>query len=339
MSFQKKLESYLVNKKLTDSSKSLYINNIIRLYNQLGFNDNSLNPLVKHKDIVVNYIDHLKTNSVKRSYYNSIYKFIENKNNIDMNIKEFYFEKLKQATHSYNDEKLDNNTKNELIPYKDLFNIPNLILNQIQSKYHYIWLNKSDFNNLSIKDKREYSKLISQYIFVLMNINYPLRLELFNIRLIRSDKKTLPDRINFILIDKNFIKIYLNDYKTISSYGKKIIDLPNNLVKILNLWFNEYSIINDGRYPIYLLYKFNSSGINSGLLTDFNNRTNYSQYLKKILELYSGKPIGMNQIRDIITSEFIQSKNYNNLTNREKEEHANLLLHSSRTANESYNKI
>ena len=71
----------------------------------------------------------------------------------------------------------------------------------------------------------------------------------------------------------------------------------------------------------------------------FSRKEVYSHHITNIIKKYTGKSINNNTIRKIWETTLIQSPEYNQMTNKEKNKAHKKLLHSTNTANEAYNKI
>jgi hypothetical protein len=54
--------------------------------------------------------------------------------------------------------------------------------------------------------------------------------------LVVSNPADLNDKDNFLLIDNNKLIIYLNDYKTKDTYGKKVFEIKDEELKDLIFW-------------------------------------------------------------------------------------------------------
>ena len=71
----------------------------------------------------------------------------------------------------------------------------------------------------------------------------------------------------------------------------------------------------------------------------FSRKEVYSHHITNIIKKYTGKSINNNTIRKIWETSLIQSPEYNQMTNNEKDKAHKKLLHSTSTANEVYNKV
>lgn len=204
-----------------------------------------------------------------------------------------------------------------------LFDHYNKLRNEIKKKIEY---DKSDnHTTLPISYSELVSKLmisitnIYDYIFLYVNIMYPLRLDYFNIRIIYDDNDT--NYFNYMTFKNNKLVFYLNDFKTIKSMGPQVITYNDPVII-------DYITTNKPKYFLY-----NSKG------QLFSNKVVFGHHLTALCKKYFGLSLTINDIRKIKESDTIQSSGYNTLSNREKDSIHHKLLHSSSTAVRAYNKI
>jgi hypothetical protein len=114
----------------------------------------------------------------------------------------------------------------------------------------------------------------------------PTRADLADCKIILKNNKLLNDDYNYIVIDKKekTAKYYLNNYKTKSTYGEKIINLSNKLYEILTVYMKKvekftddnWLLLNDklekmNRQQLGLLYSSLGNYVNKNLSLT-NNR-------------------------------------------------------------------
>jgi hypothetical protein len=123
------------------------------------------------------------------------------------------------------------NTKNEKqeknwLNYEELINIKNQLLENLPKKY---------------ESYADYKKLL-YYVMLSVHIELPLRNDLCDVALYKErdfNKIEEDEDVNYIVINKNNGYLILNNYKTASTYGRKKINLPND---IFNLFIKNYEI-------------------------------------------------------------------------------------------------
>jgi hypothetical protein len=200
-----------------------------------------------------------------------------------------------------------------------------------------LFLNESLFYSLNKRLQQKYIRDVLDYIILILHIYHPLRLDYYNMKIIFRKKDLTKDQ-NYFLIKGKHASIHMNIYKNSNSYDKTNIQQVDPFVTniILN-WIKIYKIIFNNN-PEYLLYTLKTN-LN---LVNYANRASLGVYLTQIIKKYSGDMqyhITINDIRKIYESNFIQSEEYNKLTNKEKSDIHSKLLHTISSANLDYNKI
>lgn len=324
--FEKTIDTILKNKiELVDSTKSLYKRNLKKLHKELQIKDNSTRWLSKDFNRIKEYIDKLKTPGTKLLYLNSIYKIIESNGKFNKDIKRKYLDLRNIVSRENILKKQDNVIKPS--------NPASLTLEELKSIPNIKFINKDKYNKLSEKGKIEYLKELTENIFVYIFTNRPpLRLDFYNLPLIYSPTKK-PNDINYLYIEPNDMKLHLNVYKTVKSYGPLIQNIDDELYKILKKWFEFYEYVT-GERPEFLLYRINNKKFDI-----FTSKNYFSKYIKNIFNKYIGAPITINIIRKIYETDFINSDEYKNMSNSEREKYHEQMLHSGRHALEDYNKL
>lgn len=328
------INNVLKKQELADSTIKLYSDNILRLYMGLGIKSNTLDPLLDYKLIGDYIIKNFNSESSKRNYFNTVFKLIKNNRKFSNTIKDYYDDKRRDATQAFNDARLDNTVKaSETISFDELIHSPNIIEDAINKQFGDLFLNEKQYSKLDLKDKKKYNRLLSDYIIMYIHSNrIPQRLDLFNLRIIYD--KDIPTNINFLFVNKYKIELHLIHYKTSKTYGPQIIQFSKENRIILRKFIRTFKMITGGE-PNFLLYKVDKDGS----FNLFNSIASFSKYLTNLFKKYIGVPIGINQIRQIYETNFFNNPNYKNLSNREREEFSNQLLHAHSTALQSYNKI
>lgn len=192
----------------------------------------------------------------------------------------------------------------------------------------------SELLSIEVKCQNELQQVVESFT-IYMNTHYPLRLDYYNVVINPTE---VTQNINYMTYYDSILTFYLNDFKNVHSFGKQIITYSDLVIcsylAYLTNYFNEskqYYGTNENRY---LLYRYDKS---TGTLQSFSSRVMYGDYLTKLFKKYTGKNITMNTIRKIHESDIIQSPEYAKMSNLEKQKKHSLLLHSTATANSSYN--
>lgn len=243
------------NKKdLKESSIDSYISVIQKLSGYLGFKKFNIKYLKDHES-VIDFID-TKSNfslSTKRNYITpilvicDIYKF-------DKDIHKAYSEYHTKLSNQQNELYYDN-VKNE----KEYNNW--ITLDEIHDKLQF--LKKQSKNNIWAFQ--------NYVILCLYTLLPPIRNDYAGEMLLVKNENEKNEKCNKIVLSTS--KLVLCNYKTSSTYGIKIIDIPEDLNKILTEWYTlrEETLLFQ---PKYLLIKQSNPKeyISKNLLTKILNK-------------------------------------------------------------------
>ena len=291
--FETKIMEKLKDKNLADSSINFYLRNLRKLNGNKELKN--LNFLNK-KDSIDELIKTKKANT-QRNYYISIVSVL----NTD--------EKKKTLTNYYR-QKMD--TMN-----KDLKKIEGE--NEKTETQKKNWITKEEIDNIYNKYKDEVNKFkndktissakfgkLLKYVVLSLYILIPPRRnkdyqEAYIIK--GMNEKDLDDDLNYVdITNKKFI---FNNFKTVKSEGEQKIDIPNDLMDVLNIYIKFHPLIegNEKKYDVPFLV--NSEGIP---LPSVNSLT-------LLLNRIFNKNIGCSMLRHLYLS-----NKYGNLLNEQKED-------------------
>ena len=116
-----------------------------------------------------------------------------------------------------------------------------------------------------------------------------------------DDYEVNDKEFNYLVLGKNKIKIILNKYKTVKTYGSIDYEIDNKPL------YNNIMKYYDG---IQSYYKNNNKKFDGFLLFNIKNleklnRNQYTKYLTKLFEENTGKAISSSMIRKIISSNLV----------------------------------
>jgi hypothetical protein len=139
------------------------------------------------------------------------------------------------------------------------------------------------------------------YIIVAITMEFPSRNDMSDAKIIKDGNDTDDKEFNYLVLEKNKIKIILNKYKTQKTYGEQSYEIDNKPL------YNNIMKYYDG---IQSYYKSNNKKFDSFLLFNIKNleklnRNQYTKYLTKLFEENTGKAISSGMIRKIITSSMV----------------------------------
>ena len=170
------------------------------------------------------------------------------------------------------------------------------ILNMIQTMEKNIKKNKlKSKNDLTTND----IVLLTEYTLFNFLIHLPTRNDMAGMKYINKtiyNKTTMEDKTNYLVKDKSKMFIVLNDYKTKGTFGRKVLDVPKSLEKVLKMFikttkkeFNDVLFVNTKGEAI--------------------SRNGISQFLLKTSQKYLDKNISTTMMRKIIFSNEFMEKN------------------------------
>lgn len=308
MDYQELAKNYLMKIKpefslKTFKSYSLRLKQLNEdLNDNLSFDENF--PLFNDYNNIFNYISEFNTDK-SLSFLHSIILILDYKNNKDLlkiyKSKREYYYKIK-------DEKRGNNYKSEnFIDYDEL-------------------LSMTDINNFDNMTLKEGIKKMMLYIVV----RYPLRLELWDLPIIKNIKQ-MDDNKNYFYITSKKMEFFMNSFKNVKSFGKTRIEVELKDEKIIRKYL-KFLTKNKIILTNLILNYYNKAD-------KFNSIESYFRVLKKQLLKKFNKDITTNDIRHSYSSKLMNSDEYKIMTNNEKTELHSRLLHSPFSANQNYNKI
>jgi len=293
---------------INDSTITTYINCLTKLCNcdikeirkiNIILDKIKLKPITTQKNTLTACIVALKAQ--KDNKYN---KCIHN-----------YNKHLKILTERYNDELLEQKkTKKQednWISYKQLMNLQNKLFLNIKNK------------NLLKKDtltNKEFDEL-QQLIIIMVYINFPIRNNFSNMKVINNKEfKTADKNANYLILNKRKKnEFYINSYKTVKHHGAKIYTIPTNLTRIINQFLKH----NPSGY--FLVQYSRDKPLNSNNITKYLNKIFIKEYNKKISSsmlrhiiishMHEGQPtLKEEENKNIsIENKFLHSTNMNKL--------------------------
>lgn len=310
-------------KNIRDTSKKTHKQRLSFLYTQLK---DDIYRVSKVKKFINERYDNENT---RRNYYDSMYNLTNKKS----------YKNIMDKLINVVNEKRNNNLVDgdKWLTLDELKLIPFVLKNKISVDYGAVWLTHSSlFYSLNKRQQQRYARDIIDYVILSLHIYHPIRLDYYNIKF-AFKKSELNKSDNFILISKknNYAELYMNIYKNSDNYETTNVQpLDRKIADILIHWINLFTLITN-KMPTYVLYTLKSDLE----LVPYTQRASLGAYLSILLKKYSNKHLTINDIRKIHESAFIQSDEYNQITNSEKIKQHSKLLHSQSTAITDYNKI
>jgi len=297
MSFIDDIKQKLIDKKLSQSSIDLYIRNLEKLNNKEPIKNFNF---LKKIDEINNKLDKYKNNT-KRSYYISIVSVLS----VEPKYKKLY-DKYYKLMLDINNEIKQTPTeikteaqKNNWIEWNEVEQIYNNLKEKVLS------LPKK------IKTEQQYNILLQYLILSLYVLIPPRRNSDYQKMLICRGLNQNEKEYNiYDVLGNCFV---FNNYKTVKTHGKQIIDIPDNLREVLHLYLKHHPLIKGRKYCVPFLVHFDGS--------PFDKINDITYILNKIFN----RKIGSSMLRHIYLS-----YKFGNTT-KEMEDTAEMMAHNTQT--------
>lgn len=306
---------------LRDTSKQTYIRHLKTIYNLVG--EQIYNDVIYTIDFVNTKYDN---NNTRHGHFKALAKLT--------NFKGYVEEMRKCATYSKNAymHNIVNVNDQNFITLTELKNILNIMENDIVKQFGELWI--FNFKTWIRRNdlRQEYYRMILDYMILMITINHPLRADYYDMNVKYEIDNT---NNNFILVKDDSVELHMNYYKNSTKYKNTNIQILNehaynNIMNFIKLYEYLYK-----RKPEKLLYRPKAKL----QCRPIKERQNYLNIVKNTIYHYTNKNISINTIRKIYETDLIQSEKYKYMTNAEKEEEHQKLLHSRHIANDIYNKV
>lgn len=329
-----KIKNYNIknNKKVKDASIKTYLSSIKKICKELFNSDKCSLMYFRDHNSVLDYLNDITNIATRKNIVTAIIIILKaNLNNTnDTYIKDIipiYSDYLKKIAIIQNDKNLDNEksekeTKNWVT--KDEID------DKIKELYKKIGDNLSDKKPSDFKGtKRNFVDNFQMYLVLnLYTLLPPLRNDWSNILIIDSpDPGILDNEFNYINFGTN--KLLLNNYKTAKTYGLKIIDIPDPLMKIIKA----YEIIKKNTF------NNENDNKNENLSPLLINTTNLKPMKKNGLTKYINKIFFPKKVSTtIIRKNYISTKYPVTFSIKEKMKDADIMGHNISMQSSVYSK-
>lgn len=230
-----------------------------------------------------------------------------------LNDKYMNFLKLQQKT--------DTQKKNWMT-FKQLTDLTNKLYDKLQEKG--ITLNSTDLD----LSNSEFT-LLQQYVIMRVYLTFPLRND-FSCKIIskkdydKLDEKEQKDDNYLVIKSKAKKHFVINQFKNMAIIGQRILEIPPNLNRIINLWL-KYN-----KSPYFLVqYKDRSKRMTENGITKFFN---------KMFKKYAKKKISTSMIRHIVISNYLENEKTIEQKEQDEKNIKDKFFHSAKI-NDLYRKI
>ena len=218
---------------LKDSSVNLYLTNLKKIYRDIECegrkeicNFDNLNFLDNYERVMESLADQ-NLNTKKNRLIGVVVSLQATKASPKL-IARYTKEMIDLANKSNENYKKQEKSQKQVdnwVEYEDLVRLANNMLAKL--KKHSI-LTKEELT------RAEYN-LLQEYIVLRFYLNFPLRNDLADVRII-SDKSEDNKKDNFLLVDENNISLILNDYKTVKTFGPQEYNLDKKFSKVIKIF-------------------------------------------------------------------------------------------------------
>lgn len=275
----------LKDKNLSDKSTNLYVKYLINLNNKEPFNNLMF---LKNTDDILKKLENYSDNT-KKTILSAITSILSlyNDKSVYKKLHKFYFELMMNKA---NDMKnIDSNIKTEKenknwIEWDEIITIRERLKNEIL-----------EFIDNKIISVAQYNKLLSLLVLSLYTMIPPRRnVDFIEMFFINHNKDTLDSNKNYLdYINKKFI---FNNYKTNKKYGLQSLEIPNNLLEIINLYLKHHPLNPDKKLLFKKNIEFRFLVFSDGSPFNLNSTT------RLLNKLFDGKRIGSSMLRHIYLS-------------------------------------
>lgn len=292
------------NKPISDSSIKLYIRNLQKL------NDNK--PLknltfLKDNNAITQKLEEYKPNT-KRSYLISIVSSLATEPSLKK-LYEKYFKMMVDLSGEIRktpSEEMNEQQKQNWIEWDEVMKVYNELKTKVEG------LPKK------IKTEEQYNTVLNFLILSLYTLVPPRRNVDYQKMVIT--KGIFEDRTDVNILDLQKKQFIFNIYKTSKTHGKTIIDIPNDLMEVIELYVKVHPLAKGKKYEVPFLVNFEGNPI-----------VNINSITYRLNNIFK-KRIGSSMMRHIFVSHKFGDKH------QEQKNIANMMGHSQET-NTDYIKI
>lgn len=301
MTYRKLVKEYIKkeNGDFSEGTLKLYSLKLTQLNNDNNFNDKF--EFLNDYNQVFEYIKQFNTDN-SLAFLNASICILK-----DKKLLKIYKEKREEYSNIKKEKYLNNIKSNNFIDYQELLSKTEI----------------DNFDNLTLKEG------IPKFMLYMV-VRYPIRLELYNLPIMRV-KKNMDENKNYLYITARKIEIIMNSFKNVKSFGKTIISIEKEDDKVIREYL-KFLTRNEIKHSNLLLNYY--SGVDT-----FNSVESYFRVLKKLLKKTFNKDITTNDIRQSYETKLMNSEEYKTMTNLEKTKLHNRLLHNMESAFKNYNKV
>lgn len=310
---------------IKNSSLNTYLSSLKTLKKKIEPTENTTltdTKFLHDYDKVINSIKDDKLTS-KKNKLTSILVALNSDDPKNTELIDKYQKELKDLSDKYmvflkQQKKTETQSKNWL-SYDDLIKVINNVMSEVKLRQI---MKKEELTN------KEFD-ILQELLILRTYIAFPLRNDFADMKILSlKEYKKIDDTVknnnNYMVLSPNNKKsFYINQFKNEKFLGAKILEIPQKLNRVINLWlkFNKsgfYLVKTDRKTPM------NPNGI--------------TKFLNKIFIKYCKKKISTSMIRHIVISNMLKDEPTIQEKDEEKKEIENTFLHT-KEMNDLYRKV
>ena len=219
---------HLNEKKIRESSKNIYIKNILRLNN--GDEVKNLDFL-KNTDTIINKLKSYKPNS-KRTYLISIVSTLKDQKGFEDCFKYYYNEMMQLNKNlKINNTKSESQTKNWITQ------------TEVQETFNKLLEEAKPLFNLKKLNEEEYKKILNMIILGLYVLQPVRRNKYYQLMKVVPNMKAVskqPNYKDFNYLDLSTNKFLFFNFKTSGTYNLQEVDINNELLNLIKIYLKFY---------------------------------------------------------------------------------------------------
>lgn len=221
---------------LTENSIKTYVSVYRTIAKKIAVDIADVNDFIKHKTDIMNYLDDLSP-TMKKSRIAAILSLLGKPKDEDNDLKEalkFYTNKMNEAIDEYklteNDQELSERQKQNFVSWKEVEDTWKKMHKLVQP----LWRVEQAHLSNEIWDILFHYVVISLYYLM-----PPRRSQDFIFCKIRNFNTAPNSKENYIQkVNKDKYQFVFNNYKNSTRLGRQVIEIPNELKKVLVKWIN-----------------------------------------------------------------------------------------------------
>jgi hypothetical protein len=203
---------------VADGSKALYKRQLAKLYEKLP---KKTYTILKDVPMIKKSIESIYSNKEsQKTMYNAVILITRLYKGLPNGLYEEYRKIRDELRGVIKEQKSENVIQDEnkwMSRVEELKSIPQMIQEEIEKKYGELFLSERGMRAIRKANRIQYIKSFLKWGFIYIVINYPLRLDYFNLPLKKTDG-------NYMVREGNKLTLHLSKFKNVRSMGEQVIE-------------------------------------------------------------------------------------------------------------------